>query len=129
LVDPAGAFVTATFIAEPSIVEPSSLLVSGVDMRVDTLHDLFEVTQPVKPVSVPLEPAASVPKSAVGMLCVHPPALPHEIVAPTAAATPCDCVAVSAGAPAAPLSHKTTAAAIRPIADTTRSRRTPMPLR
>jgi hypothetical protein len=95
-VDPPGTAELLSLIALPLICVPSSLLVRGVDMRVATAQDLLLVTQPTKPVSVSLAPAASVPNAAVGMFCTHVPALPHEIVGATAAETPCACVAVSA---------------------------------
>src|SRR4051794_10095601 len=91
-----GTALLVSFSALPLIVVPSFVLVSGVDIRAPTLHDALLVTQPVNPVKVELAPAASVPKSAVGMFCVHPVTLPHEIVLATAAATPCVCVAVAA---------------------------------
>src|SRR4051812_2458909 len=80
-------------------------------MRVATAHDLLLVTHPVNPVSVLLAPAASVPKSAVGIACVHPPPLPHAIVGATAAATPCSWPAVSAREPPAADSQRMAAPA------------------
>jgi hypothetical protein len=88
LVDPVGTAVLAILIALPSIVEPSSSLVRGVDIRASTLHRRLLVTQPVKPVRVLLPPAGSAPKAAVGMFCVQPPPLPQEIVDATAADMP-----------------------------------------
>src|SRR4051794_19108224 len=104
-----GTALLVSFNALPLIVVPSLVLVSAVDMRAATLHDALLVTQPVNPVSVELAPPASVPKSAVGMFCVHPVTLPHEIVVATAAATPRVCVAVAARLDEPALSHNAAA--------------------